>query len=89
MPPAAMSQSSEISRDFHSVERDDGCRSPPAEQRGVDAIIVQSTEAGGQRSTFTSVDISTQAGLFSLLPHVVDAVRFPVVAAGGLADGRI
>ena len=29
-----------------------------------------------------------QPGLFSLLPQVVDAVRVPVVAAGGVADGR-
>ena len=58
------------------------------EQRGVDAIIAQGTEAGGHRATFTGVDISAQPGLFSLLPQVVDAVRLPVVAAGGVADGR-
>jgi len=58
------------------------------EQWGVDAIIAQGTEAGGHRATFTSVDISMQPGLFSLLPQVVDAVRVPVVAAGGVADGR-
>jgi nitronate monooxygenase len=32
--------------------------------------------------------MSMQPGLFSLLPQVVDAVRLPVVAAGGIADGR-
>jgi nitronate monooxygenase len=58
------------------------------EQRGVDAIIAQGTEAGGHRGTFTGVDMSMQAGLFALLPQVVDAVRVPVVAAGGVADGR-
>ena len=58
------------------------------EQRGVDAIIAQGTEAGGHRATFTGIDISMQPGLFSLLPQVVDAVRIPVVAAGGVADGR-
>lgn len=58
------------------------------EASGVDAVIAQGTEAGGHRATFTGVDMSMQAGLFSLLPHVVDAVRIPVVAAGGIADGR-
>ncbi len=58
------------------------------EQRGVDAIIAQGTEAGGHRGTFTGVDISMQPGLFALLPQVVDAVRVPVIAAGGVANGR-
>lgn len=58
------------------------------EQRGVDAIIAQGTEAGGHRATFTDIDMSMQPGLFSLLPQVVDAVRVPVIAAGGVADGR-
>src|SRR3954470_866180 len=58
------------------------------EQRGVDAVIAQGTEAGGHRATFSGVDISRQAGLFSLLPQVVDAVSVPVIAAGGVADAR-
>jgi nitronate monooxygenase len=58
------------------------------EASGVDAIIAQGTEAGGHRATFTGVDMTMQAGLFSLLPQMVDAVRVPVIAAGGVADGR-
>jgi nitronate monooxygenase len=58
------------------------------EQRGVDAVIAQGTEAGGHRGTFTGVEIGMQAGLFALLPQVVDAVKVPVIAAGGVADSR-
>ena len=58
------------------------------ERRGVDAIIVQGTEAGGHRGTFSGASVASQSGLFSLLPQVVDAVSVPVIAAGGIADGR-
>jgi nitronate monooxygenase len=58
------------------------------EQRGCDAIIAQGYEAGGHRGMFLTSDIATQAGTFALLPQVVDAVKVPVVAAGGIADGR-
>src|SRR5262249_33187892 len=58
------------------------------ERRGVDAVIAQGIEAGGHRATFSSVDISMQAGLFAFLPQIVDAVSVPVIAAGGIADGR-
>ncbi len=58
------------------------------ERIGIDAIIAQGAEAGGHRGTFTSTDISMQAGLFALLPQVVDAVHVPVIGAGGIADGR-
>ncbi|WP_441242321.1 NAD(P)H-dependent flavin oxidoreductase [Tardiphaga sp. 768_D3_N2_1] len=58
------------------------------EERGADAIIAQGAEAGGHRGMFLTEDIATQPGLFALLPQVVDAVKVPVIAAGGIADGR-
>jgi nitronate monooxygenase len=58
------------------------------ESQGCDAIIAQGYEAGGHRGIFLTRDISTQAGTMALVPQVVDAVRVPVIAAGGIADGR-
>jgi nitronate monooxygenase len=58
------------------------------EKRGVDAIIAQGAEAGGHRGVFLDLDIAAQPGLFALLPQVVSAVGLPVIAAGGIADGR-
>ena len=58
------------------------------EARGCDAIIAQGYEAGGHRGIFLSDDIATQAGTMALVPQVVDAVSVPVIAAGGIADGR-
>ncbi len=58
------------------------------EARGVDAIIAQGAEAGGHRGMFLETTIAAQVGTFALLPHVVDAVRVPVIAAGGIGDAR-
>jgi nitronate monooxygenase len=54
---------------------------------GVDAIVAQGSEAGGHRGMFLSKSLDTQLGTFALLPQVVQAVKVPVVAAGGIADG--
>ena len=60
-----------------------------AEAAGADAIVAQGMEAGGHRACFDAANAERQlVGLFSLLPAVVDAVRVPVVAAGGIADAR-
>jgi nitronate monooxygenase len=58
------------------------------EDRGCDAIVAQGYEAGGHRGIFLSDDVSTQPGTMALVPQVVDAVKVPVIAAGGIADGR-
>jgi nitronate monooxygenase len=58
------------------------------ESRGVDCIIAQGTEAGSHQGTFLNADVRMNSSLFSLLPQVVDAVDVPVIAAGGIADGR-
>lgn len=58
------------------------------EAHGVDAIIAQGLEAGGHRGTFQGADPTAQPGLFSLLPQVAVAVSVPVIAAGGIIDGR-
>ena len=60
-----------------------------AEKAGADIVAVQGMEAGGHRGCFNAADAErTQVGLFALLPAVVDAVKVPVVATGGIADAR-
>src|SRR6516162_327411 len=58
------------------------------EDRGCDVIIAQGFEAGGHRGMFLTDDVSTQVGSMALVPQVVDAVKVPVIAAGGIADAR-
>jgi nitronate monooxygenase len=62
-------------------------RSGWLERNGADIIIAQGAEAGGHRGMFLTDDIAEQLGTFALVPQVVDAVKVPVVAAGGIADG--
>ena len=58
------------------------------EQAGMDAIIAQGWEAGGHRGTFKVSYEDFGVGTMALVPQIVDAVSVPVVAAGGIADGR-
>jgi nitronate monooxygenase len=58
------------------------------EDHGCDAIIAMGLEAGGHRGSFLVEDMSRQVGTFALVPQVVDAVKVPVIAAGGIADAR-
>jgi nitronate monooxygenase len=58
------------------------------EREGCDAIIAQGYEAGGHRGMFLSADLSTQVGTMALVPQIVDAVKVPVIAAGGIGDAR-
>lgn len=58
------------------------------EQHGADVIIAQGLEAGGHRGMFMTDDLSTQLGTLPLVSHVLQAVRVPVVAAGGIADAQ-
>jgi nitronate monooxygenase len=58
------------------------------EDHGVDAIIAQGVEAGGHRAIFLTSDLTSQTGTLALVPQVIDAVKVPVIAAGGIGDGR-
>ncbi|MCY6382348.1 NAD(P)H-dependent flavin oxidoreductase [Hoeflea prorocentri] len=60
-----------------------------AEEAGADVIVAQGMEAGGHRGAFDADEAGTAlVGLFSLLPAIVDTVKVPVVATGGIADAR-
>jgi nitronate monooxygenase len=58
------------------------------EQQGVDAVIAQGAEAGGHRGSFLVSGDEGPIGTLALVPQIVDAVAVPVIATGGIADGR-
>lgn len=58
------------------------------ERNGADFICAQGAEAGGHRGTFIGDAPDSMIGTMALVPQVVDAVRVPVIAAGGIMDGR-
>lgn len=58
------------------------------EQAGMDAVVVQGTEAGGHRGTFRMESQNSLIGLMSLIPQAADQIKIPIIAAGGIMDGR-
>lgn len=58
------------------------------EEAGMDIVVVQGSEAGGHRGSFTREEEGKLIGLMALIPQVADHVTIPVVAAGGIMDGR-
>jgi nitronate monooxygenase len=58
------------------------------EAHGCDAVIAMGLEAGGHRGNFLSDDMARQVGTFALVPQIADAIKVPVIAAGGIADAR-
>jgi nitronate monooxygenase len=58
------------------------------ERHGVDAVIAQGYEAGGHRGMFLTDNLPAQIGTLALVPQIADAVKVPVIAAGGIGDAR-
>src|SRR5437764_9173900 len=58
------------------------------EEAGVDAVVAQGSEAGGHRGTFGAEFEAAMVGTIALVPQTVDAVSVPVIASGGIMDGR-
>jgi nitronate monooxygenase len=85
---------SQLNCDGHGSSTSEPSRPPNVdvavalERSGVDVVVASGFEAGGHRPTFLRSPETSLTGLFSLLPPVCDAVNIPVIAAGGIADGR-
>ena len=58
------------------------------EKNGADAIIAQGIEAGGHRGMFLSNDLSTQIERFALVTRLIERVKLPVIAAGGISSAK-
>ncbi len=58
------------------------------EAAGVDMVVASGFEAGGHRTSFLRPSEESLVGTFSLVPQIADNVDTPVIAAGGIADGR-
>lgn len=58
------------------------------EKNGMDIVVVQGSEAGGHRGNFINGFQESLVGLMSLIPQVVDHLSIPVIATGGIMDGR-
>jgi nitronate monooxygenase len=58
------------------------------EKAGVDAVVAQGSEAGAHRGTFAVDFDAAMIGTMALVPQVVDAVTVPLIASGGIMDGR-
>lgn len=85
-------------RDWLAAIREAGCltfasattveEARDLEAAGIDVVVAQGWEAGGHRGSYLRPYERAQVGTMALVPQVVDAVACPVVAAGGLGDGR-
>lgn len=58
------------------------------ERAGMDVVVAQGSEAGGHRGTFNDTKTPVNIGTMALVPQIVDHVTIPVIAAGGIMDGR-
>lgn len=58
------------------------------EESGMDMVVMQGSEAGGHRGTFMGTFEGAMIGTMALIPQAVDCVDIPVIAAGGIMDGR-